>query len=251
VGGGIRRYTIRSFIKEAWSTGVCRRIGFIPKNLELGLSRLFFVSDIPESNWKKEDRSKITPRIFGYTTIAGLIVPRSRFKEIVEEHPHWKDRIIQSFPSISTSQGGYEDLDLNGTYLIDDTTLYKLKPNVADPNRCLKIINPPITFPQQYIFKGVRLVNGDAILKKLDPSKWFPQKYKKRLKMEEVAVRLVKEGIVDRQQLLNKMMELNLSKSKHPLEVYKDLLRGLVRKGILEKIERIEYRLGGGGLGSS
>ena len=202
VGG--KYYTIQSFIKEAKEIGVSRRVPVIPE-LEFGKSRIFFVSDVDESDpcveiktvshkksidelkryrtYRIKKKCKPTPKVFGYFIPTGIVVPGEVEKKLFEKY---RDRLVPV--PVTTIYlvpiRGCGRLVLGARYLVDGLTLREiynaLKTEPEERIRDLMItgstfkeINPPIPAPGLKKFRGLKRVDGDKILSGRPVEEWW------------------------------------------------------------------------------
>ena len=159
VGGNY--YSLESFVKEAKSLGICRRVSFIPKNLKVGVSRVFLISDMSDEDrkayqeeirrrdairyrqWKKkvdakeEDLSTSVkgimprgiPQVFAYFVVKGIAYIVKPGTDIPEE---LAKRGVTSYDYVeggfgSQDERGCGSLVIGGTYLLSEEDLEKVK----------------------------------------------------------------------------------------------------------------------------
>jgi hypothetical protein len=199
VGG--KFYTIQSFIEEARRMGVCRRVPVIPRIIA-GETRIFLIHDVDETDpnievktvkHKKADRDlkkyrsftvkrkgEVTPKIFGYFVPSGLMVVGEDFKKIMSKLPD-KTVIVSSSLASRVEKRGCGFLATGGIYLVDPKTMQMIF-DIAH-KECkegflrgseLQLIDPPIPvkIPR---FRGLKRVNGDAILERKPVEEWWIQ----------------------------------------------------------------------------
>lgn len=190
VGG--RYYTIESFIEEAKRMGVARRVPFIP-DFRPGKTRIFLVHDITEKdqnltikkvNQKKVDRKKHrtfrikkpqgyspTPYIFGYFIPVGILIPSVKGREIVEAVRKRFNIVEIPFNRIQNYQRGCGTLKADALYLVDSEGLEFVleladikEVEIMTAGRFVEI-NPWIPAPGLKRFRGLKIIDGDALLR--------------------------------------------------------------------------------------
>ena len=162
VGGGIYKgYSQESFLEEARKMGVGKRIPFIPKNLKIGVSRVFLVSDMTEEDreryreegsrresiryrqWKekiktgsKDTSNSVTglmprgiPVVFAYFVVKGVSYIVKPGTDLPEE---LAKRGVTSYEYVeggfgSQDERGCGSLMIGGTYLLSEEDLEKVK----------------------------------------------------------------------------------------------------------------------------
>jgi len=197
VGG--KFYTVQSFIEEARRMGVCKRVPFFPK-IKVGETRIFLIHDIDENDQnvqvvqvkhKKPEkelkryrsfrvikRGEVIPKVFGYFIPSGIMVVGEDFKKIIDKLPD-KTVIISASLAAKVEKRGCGFLTQGGIYLVDNKTMQEIF-NIAQ-KECkegflrgheLELIEPPIParIPR---FRGLRRVNGDAILERKPIEEWW------------------------------------------------------------------------------
>ena len=202
VGG--RYYTIQSFIRECQTMGVSRRIPIVPE-LEFGKTRIFFVSDVDENEpcieikvvkhkksvdelkrfrtFRVKKKCKPTPKVFGYFVPTGIMIPGKARRVIPEKY---KDRIVEiPVEAINAVQlRGCGRLVVGAIYLVDGLTLQEVYRALrTDPKLSVKelivqgstfkTIDPFIPAPGLMKFRGLKRVNGDAILARKPVESWW------------------------------------------------------------------------------
>jgi hypothetical protein len=202
IGG--KYYTIQSFIEEAKRMGVSRRVPIIP-DIEFGKSRIFFISDVDESdpcveiktvNHKKsidelkryrtyriKKKCKTTPKVFGYFIPTGIVVPGKVEKNLFEKY---RDRLVPV--PVTTVYlvpiRGCGRLVIGARYLVDGLTLREIYSALkTDPDTrvkdimvtgsTFKEINPPIQALGLKRFRGLKRVDGDKILSGRPVEDWW------------------------------------------------------------------------------
>lgn len=201
IGG--RYYTIQSFIQEARTQGVCRRIPFIPQ-IEYGKTRIFLIHDIDEKDscveikrvyhyhdireikklrtFRIKKKCSPTPKVFGYFIPRGILVVGRHFEleGILEEL--FKRGYLFILPeeevySLPSRGCGY--LKSGAKYLVDSATLKTVSKYLRDSfigvvgeKEDFYLIDPPIPAPLKR-FRGLMKVNGDAILARRPVEEWW------------------------------------------------------------------------------
>jgi hypothetical protein len=197
VGGSY--YTIQSFTDEAMRMGVCRRVPFIPR-IKAGETRIFLIHDVDEKDpnveikkidHKKSDRelkrfrsfkvkrkSEMVPKVFGYFIPSGIMLVGEDFKKVMDKLPD-KSVIVSSPIANKVERRGCGFLAIGGIYLVDPRTMQTIF-DIAHKEckqgflkgQGLQLIEPPIParVPR---FRGLKRVNGDAILARRPVEEWW------------------------------------------------------------------------------
>lgn len=209
---GARYYTASTFIAEAKTLGICRRVPFIPRGLKFGRSRIFFVTDLvgeaekyarpvehkKEALYTKKYRSfrvnrkklaesgvQLIPHVIGYGVVTGILVvgSHSMYEKLAERGIN---AIYLSSAMIRyTPIRGCGTLKIGGTYLVDAQTLQSLVDSGAlkredvtglelHPSTFVEL-NPPIPAPGLPRWRGLRPVYGEAILQRRPWQEWFEE----------------------------------------------------------------------------
>ena len=202
VGG--KYYTIQSFIREAKEMGVSRRVPIIP-DIVFGKTRIFFISDVDENDpcveiktvshkksidelkryrtYRIKRKCKQTPKVFGYFIPTGILVPGEVGKNLFEKY---RDRLVL-VPATAiylVPLRGCGRLVIGAIYLVDGQTLKEIYEALKmDPDQRVKDlmitgstfqeINPPIQAQGVKRFRGLKRVDGDAILSGKPVTEWW------------------------------------------------------------------------------
>ena len=155
---GVQHYfTVEDFVREARELGVCKRISNLPRKLVPGKTRLFLAHDEGYSG---------DAVIFGYVTIEEVEITVNSEDEIPEEL-RGKVRAVLPEERRKEEERGCGFRDSNGGLYVTAKTEEFVQ------------LDPPVDYNatvNQYgkRFRGVKMINGDALLAEDAPTKELP-----------------------------------------------------------------------------
>jgi len=186
VGG--KFYSRESFITEAKKMGVSKKIPFVPKDITIGESKVYLISDMSEAErvayfkevkrrdtvaretakatGEKQTRSGFgsydrgNPIVFGYFIVKSIIYVVKKGMSVPEE---LAKRGVESY---TYEEGGFGSLDergcgslaIGGTYLLSEEDMEKVKDMVESGNvesGNIVVFDEPIPFDGKR-FRGLR-----------------------------------------------------------------------------------------------
>jgi len=202
VGG--KYYTLQTFVEEAKKMGISRRVPMVP-DLKFGETRIFLVSNVDENDpcvsirvvqhktsidslkryrtFRIEKKCVPTPKVFGYFIPTAILVPGEAFTRIAEKYSAFLVTIPED-QAPKVPQRGCGKLKYRGIYLVDGLAIdfvyraLNYNPddrvkNIIVSGSTLNVLDPPIPVPQLVRFRGLKKVNGDAIISGRPFEEWL------------------------------------------------------------------------------